>query len=128
MVVGADAHVRRKRTLEEYEKAVVALHSSLPPDLPRKQQREVRKKELNLFVDYCFGLDFPDRRREEIWTVRDRIDRKLLWLTLKYVVKRICRRSFDADLISLTAFMRDEYAKVLSPSELRTFLKLKEEK
>jgi hypothetical protein len=111
---------------EEYEKQIVGLYRSLPPMPSSEQDRETRRQELNLAVDHRLGRAFPEERRAALWAVQQRIEKKRLRLGMKYLLRRFVSGLLARDAQSLAGYAADEYAKVLSPEELKRFLDLKE--
>ena len=113
-------------TVEEYERKIIELHSGLPPMPTKDQDREVRQMELNLAIDHRLGRDFPPERREDLWKIQQRVEKKRLWLALKYPLRRLFAKSLARDAQGLAGFLVDEYAKVLTQSELKSFFDLQE--
>jgi hypothetical protein len=113
-------------TVEEYERKIIELHSGLPPMPTKDQDREVRQMELNLAIDHRLGRDFPPERREDLWKIQQRVEKKRLWLALKYPLRRLFAKSLARDAQGLAGFLVDEYAKALTQSELKSFFDLQE--
>ena len=113
-------------TVEEYERKIIELHSGLPPMPTKDQDRQVRQMELNLAIDHRLGRDFPPERREALWKIQQRVEKKRLWLALKYPFRRFFAKSLARDAQGLAGFLVDEYAKVLTQSELKSFFDLQE--
>jgi hypothetical protein len=111
-------------TVEEYERKIIELHSGLPPMPTKDQDRQVRQMELNLAIDHRLGRDFPPERREALWNIQQRVEKKRLWLALKYPVRRFFAKSLARDAQGLAGFLVDAYAKVLTQSELKSFFDL----
>jgi hypothetical protein len=63
-------------TDEEYEKRIIELHRDLPPMPTKDQDREVRRLELDLAIDHRLGRDFPRERRDALWAVQQRVEKK----------------------------------------------------
>jgi hypothetical protein len=106
---------------EEYDKRIVALHENLPPSLSSDQEREVRRQELEIMIDYRLGTHFPKERREQLWQVADRVDKKRLSLMTSYLLRRPFKGRFLKKSQGLAGYVVDEYAKVLDRSELVMF-------
>lgn len=106
---------------EEYDRAIVALHSNLPPVPSREQQREVRRKELNLTIDYRLGRDFPSSRREALWHVQQKLEKRRLGLMLKYLLRRFFSKRLIQEAQGLAGYVIDAYATVLNKAELEQF-------
>jgi hypothetical protein len=111
---------------EEYERQILSLYRSLPPLPSPDQDTTVRQQELDLAIDHRLGRGFPTERRSALWTVQERIEKKRLRLGIKYLLRRLVARVLVRDAQSLAGYAAEEYAKVLSPEELRRFLDLKE--
>lgn len=113
-------------TDEEYEKRIVELHRRLPPMPTKDQDREVRRLELDLAIDHRLGRDFPRERREALWAVQQRVEKKRLRLGVKYLLRKLFAKGLPGDAQSLAGYMVDEYAKVLTKPELESFFGLRE--
>jgi hypothetical protein len=110
----------------EYEKQIVSLYRGLPPMPSPEQDRETRRRELNLAIDHRLGRNFPEERRSALWAAQQRVEKKRLRLAMKYLLHRLITKLLARDAQSLAGYAAEEYAKVLSPEELRRFLDLKE--
>ena len=115
-----------KLTLEEYEQALVKLYSGLPPMPSKEQDRSVRQRELNLTIDHRLGHDFPLERRQALWAIQERIEKKRLRLACKYLFRKLLHKNLYRDIQGIAGFMVDEYARVLSENEVRDFFNLQE--
>lgn len=113
-------------TDEEYERQILSLYRNLPPLPSPDQDREARQQELELVIDHRLGRGFPKERRSALWAMQQRIEKKRLRLGIKYLLRRLLARVFVRDAQSLAGYAAEEYAKVLSPGELKCFLDLKE--
>jgi hypothetical protein len=58
--------------------------------------------------------------------VQQRIEKKRLRLGMKYLLRRLMASILATDAQLLAGYAAEEYAKVLSPEDLRRFLDLKE--
>lgn len=111
---------------EEYESRILDLYRNLPPMPSADQDREVRRQELELMIDHRLGRNFPEDRRSALWAAQQSIEKKRLRLGVKYLLRRFTTAFFARNAQSLAGYAAEEYAKVLSPEELRRFLNLKE--
>ena len=111
---------------EEYEKKITELYSGLPPMPTKDQDRQVRRSELNLAIDHRLGRDFPQERREALWAIQQKVEKKRIWLALKYPLRRLFAKSLALDAQGLAGYLVDEYAKVLTKIELERFFNLQE--
>jgi hypothetical protein len=113
-------------TGEEYDRRIVALQEGMPSAPTAAQQRDVRRAELELAIDHRLGRDFPRERRDALWQVNRRIDRKWIRLYFKYVLRRIFTRGWARESRGLAGYVVGEYAKALNRDELRSFFGEKE--
>jgi hypothetical protein len=108
-------------TDEEYDSGIVKLHGDLPPVPTRAQDRHVRRQALELAIDHRLGRDFPLDRREALWAIQQRVEKKRLRLIFKHLLRRFFPRRLARGAQGLAGYLVDEYAKVLSKSELESF-------
>lgn len=108
-------------TDEEYEKRIIALNSDLPPVPTREQDRQVRRQELELAIDHRLGLDFPRHRREALWAIQKKVEKKRLRLIFKYFLRKLFSKGLARDAQGLAGYLVKEYAKVLSKTELESY-------
>lgn len=113
-------------TDEEYERRLVELQRGLPSLPGRDLEAQVRRRQLDLAIDHRLGRDFPSERREALWTVQQDVEQRRLRLAFRYLVKRLFRKPLVAGARALAGYMVDEYAKVLTDPELKSFLGLRE--
>jgi hypothetical protein len=113
-------------TDEEYEKRIIELHRSLPPVPTEEQDRQVRRMALNLAIDHRLGRDFPQKRRELLWAKQHRVEKRRLWLALKYPFRRFFAKSLARGAQGLAGYLVDEYSEVLTKAELKSFFSLEE--
>jgi hypothetical protein len=108
---------------EEYERRIVHLHEGLPPLPSREQDREVRRAELDLAVDHRLGRDFPEQRRQCLWTIMQDVEKRRLRLIGKYLVTRLFARSSGPVRAAhgLAGVMVGRFAEVLDERELESF-------
>ncbi len=105
----------------EYDKRIIGLHSDLPAVPTREQDRLVRRQELELAIEHRLGRDFPLHRREALWAIQQRVERKRLRLIFWHLLKRFFAKSLARRAQGLAGYLVDEYAKELSESELDSF-------
>jgi hypothetical protein len=106
---------------EEHERRLVALHSALPPVPTRAQRTATRRAELELAIDRRLGVGFPQDRREALWAVAERVERRRLGLVLLYLLRRLVPGLLPRGARSLARFLVRDYGKVLTPDELVAF-------
>jgi len=113
-------------TDEEYEKKIIELHRDLPPLPTKEQDLNVMRLELDLAIDHRLGHDFPRERREALWNIRQRVEKRRLRLAFKYLLRRFFAKSLAKDAQGLAGYMVEEYGKVLTKAELASFFGLQE--
>jgi hypothetical protein len=115
----------RRLTDAEYQRRIVELHSAAH-DGSDEADRELRRKELDLRIDYRLGCAFPGERRAALWNVQERIEKKRLGLAFGHLMRRMFHRLLVHDTRKLAQFTADEFAQVLSRQELIRFLDLRD--
>jgi len=113
-------------TDEEYERRIIEIHRGLPPLPTEEQDRLVRRMELDLAIDHRLGRGFPQERRELLWAIQQRVEKKRLRLALTYPFRWLFAKRLARGAQGLADYLVDEYAKVLTQTELRTFFGLEE--
>jgi hypothetical protein len=106
----------------EYDRRVVLLHRAQPSRRSKDEERELRRRELDLMIDYRLGRDFPAARRKAMWDVAERVERRRPMLLVRHFLRRLWPTGLERGAAKLSDFMIDEYAKVLTPDELGAFL------
>lgn len=101
---------------EQLDARVLALHNNAPPVPTPQQDRRIRYGELNAMIDHKLGVDFPRARREDLWDVQQRLDRKRLLHVLKGFVTNPLSPSDALDKPKIRGF-----AQVLNENELQAF-------
>ena len=107
-------------TAEEYDRAVIDLYRGASPMPTREQDRALRRRALDLAIDFRLGRDFPPARRDALWAASERVESKRVWIGLKYLLRRLT--GGRAHAWALIRVLGREYGDVLSPSELEQFL------
>ena len=111
-------------TDDEYESRIIELHRGLPPMPTKEQDKEVRQAEMNLAIDHRLGRAFPTERREALWAIQQRVEKRRLRLIFKYLLRRVFAKRLRQNALDLAGYMVDEYAKVLNTAELESFFGL----
>ena len=106
---------------KEYDKCIVSLHENLPSLLSREMERQLRRDELEIMIDYRLGCNFPKVKRDLLWKVQERTEKKRTLLIFKYLFRHLFKKSFVHSAQNLAGYLVDEYAKVLSKEELEMF-------
>jgi hypothetical protein len=107
----------------EYQRRIVELHSGRA-EASDEADRLLRRRELELRIDYRLGRDFPSERREALWQVQERIEKRRLSLAFRHFMRQMFHRLLVHDTQRLARFAADEFGKVLSPREVERFLGL----
>lgn len=111
----------RRLTQREYEQAIVGLHTSQPSAPHRAAEAQVRRRELDLMIDHRLGVDFPPDRREALWRIQQRIERRRLRLAAWWLASLVVPRALDKGANRVAQFVLDAYAQVLSPEEMHAY-------
>lgn len=113
-------------TEREYEKRIVALHNKLPP-LPTKQAEEdIRRSELDLAIDHRIGVNFPKDRREALWDIQQKVEKKRTRLIFYWLLHFISNKWLYKPANKLAGYLVEEYSKILTKDELQAFFDLGE--
>jgi hypothetical protein len=105
----------------EYERRIAELYSGLPAVPSKEEEIRLRRRELDLTIDYRLGQDFPRERREALWEIQRRVERKRLQLGLHWLAHFISSKWLYNRANKVAKFVVDEYAKVLTKEELRAY-------
>lgn len=110
---------------DEYEQRIVALHRGRSPMPSAEEDRRLRRQELELAIDHRLGTRFPHERREALWAVAERVERKRLRLGLAHLARQLAPRLFARGAQGLAEAMVREYGDVLDADELARFFGLR---
>ncbi|OGA12478.1 MAG: hypothetical protein A3D95_04265 [Betaproteobacteria bacterium RIFCSPHIGHO2_12_FULL_69_13] len=116
----------RKLTDEEYQARIAELYGGRAGPYSDEADRELRRRELELRIDYRLGRDFPRERRAALWEVQERIERKRLGLAFRHAMRRLFHRLTQHETQRFAQFSAQEFGRVLSAGELKCFLDLEE--
>src|SRR5437899_6358553 len=111
----------RRLTDEEYQRGVVALQSRQPAMPTREQDRAARRAELDLTIDPRLGVNFPADRREALWTLQERVEKRRRGLIVWHLLSRMWGGALERRAQGLARFLVREYAEVLTPAELESY-------
>lgn len=121
----------RRLSGEEYDRQVIALHrhASLMPT--KKEDAVIRRRELDLAIDYRLGVEFPQERREALWAAMQQVEKGRLWLALKYGLRTLFSRGrvpkgLRKEANALVGTMMEACAGVLNERELTSFFELED--
>jgi hypothetical protein len=108
-------------TDEEYDRKVVELYRGLPPVPTREQDTRIRRQELELAIDHRLGKDFPRDRRDALWVIQQRVERRRKRLMFRHLVRSLLPGGVSRGANRLAGYLVDEYAKELNQAELKSF-------
>ena len=92
------------------------------PNMPKADRDSVlRRRELDLAIDHRLGCAFPADRRDAMWAVAERVERKRGRLVLWHLARSLMPGKLANRAQALAMFMVREYAEVLEPPELDAF-------
>ena len=114
------AHGRRLADAE-HDRRIAELYSERPA-APSKQRDEwLRRQELEVAIDHRLGVEFPPARRDALWAIQQRVEKRRVRLMLRHLVRRLLPGGVARGAQGLAGFLVAEYAKVLTPAELESF-------
>ena len=111
---------------EEYDRKIIELYRGFPSMPTEEQDREVRRRELELAIDHRLGRDFPQERRLALIAVQQRLEKQSLGSAFRYSLGKLLPKFIARHARFLAADTVNAYAKVLSKPELARFLDLRE--
>lgn len=111
---------------EEYDRKIVELHRGLPPLPSEEQDREVRRRELELAIEHRLGRDFPAARRQELFAVQQRLEKPRAGSAFRYLLGKLMPKYLARHARFVAEDTVDAYAKVLSKPELMRLFDLRE--
>ena len=111
-------------TPTEYQKAIADLYRNPPSVSTKEWQRTIYRRELDLTIDHRLGRNFPQERRDALWSIQEKIEKRRFRLAFKYLCRRLFAKLVVRDAQGLAGFLVDEYAKVLTPEELQQYFGL----
>ncbi|TSA50657.1 MAG: hypothetical protein D4R48_01005 [Nitrosomonadales bacterium] len=106
---------------EEYDERIIELHRGMPLTFSKEQELKIRQQELELAIEHRLGRDFPRSKREALWAIQQKVDKKRFRLIFKYMLRKFFASSLARDAQGLAGYLVHEYAKVLSQKELESF-------
>lgn len=108
---------------EEYDRRVVELYRGLSPDPTRKQDTYIRRQELELAIDHRLGKDFPRHRRDALWAIQQRVERRRGWLIARHFLRWLLPGGVRRGANRLAGYLAKEYARELNRAELQSFFR-----
>ena len=75
-------------------------------------------------IDHKLGVEFPEERRDELWLIQQKVERRRAGLVLWQIVPGALRKKAQG----LAADVVRNYASVLNPAELDAFFGIEEVK
>jgi hypothetical protein len=105
----------------EYERRIVRLYEGSPASPSAAQRRALHRAQFELMVWHRLGVDFPRDRLETLWKVQRRIERRRAWLIAPALLARFRPGRLERKAGWLARALIADYAKVLSPDELKQF-------
>lgn len=109
-----------KITDDEYQGRIVSLYSS--ESLTSTTNDEIYRKELDLTIDHRLGCKFPQSRRDELWEIHKKLNKRQKWLSIIFwIISQIGVDKRNYAHTKLANFLLKEYNTVLSPEEMKMF-------
>ncbi len=111
----------RRLSEDEYQRSIVSLYSDIQTNNPRDQQQLIRRKELDLTIDFRLGVDFPQERREALWSVQQSIEKRRIFLMAGWLLRKLFSNLLNQQSKSMADYIVNQYSKVLTSSEMCAF-------
>lgn len=111
-------------SVSEFEKQIVDLYRSRPVEPTTAAEKDVARRELDLTVDFRLGSKFPQDRRDALWAIQQRVEKRRWRLMLHGLFHKLTDGSLHRRAGGLADYLVKEYAKVLSPEELEAYFDL----
>lgn len=108
-------------TLREYERAIVDLHSGAAPEGRRGDEERIKRRELDLTIDFRLGTRFPAHRRAKLWRTQQLINKKHARFAASWVADFLMQHLLHRRANIIARFVVDQYAKVLTGDELEAY-------
>lgn len=102
-------------THETYEKQLRAACSHQPA-LP-----DVRRRELDIAIDYRLGRAFPEARREALWVIQQEIDARLVTVGALSSIKELLRGKVPGVSRVQVYYLFKKYGSILDLDEVQMF-------
>lgn len=110
----------RRLSQREYEVAIADLHSH-PTAAKNDRDAYVRRRELDITIDFRLGINFPASRRDDLWRVQQSIEERRLKSTAMWIVGALTPKRLFTGANGVAKFVVDQYATVLTAEELRAY-------
>lgn len=108
-------------TAEEYQRNISELYAQPSPIPAKDRERVIWRRELDLNIDHRLGCRFPQERRDALWAIQERVEKRRFRLVFKHLFRRLFAKWLATNAQQLAGFLVEEYAKVLTPEELQAY-------
>lgn len=72
-------------------------------------------------IDHRLGVDFPVDRREALWRIQQRVERRRMRLIFSHVVQWLLRKNAERCGSRLANYLVREYSQILTHDELKEY-------
>lgn len=108
-------------TRREYEAAVVNLHGKAETAGSEIERESIERQELDLTIDYRLGKDFPNDRRQQLWQVQKKIQKRRLKNLTARAMGLVSPKWLYSQSNWMARMIASEYANVLNARELAAY-------
>lgn len=113
----------------DYERQIVDLHSRTPEQADDANDAAaddaLRRRTLDLTIDFRLGRDFPAARRDALWKIHTAVEKRRVRMMFSWLLHAIPFSRLHGKANGLARYLVAEYATVLSEEELALFFDLK---
>jgi len=109
----------------DYERQMVDLYSRAPEHAADAADEKLRRRTLDLMIDFRLGRGFPRARRDALWKIQTIIEKRRFRMMLLWLLHAVPFSLLQRRANGLARYLVAEYATVLSEKELELFFDLK---
>lgn len=109
----------------DYERQIVDLYSRTPEHAADDADEALRRRTLDLTIDFRLGREFPAVRRDALWKIQTTIEKRRFRMMLSWLSHAMPFSLLHGRANGLARYLVSEYAKVLTEKELELFFDLK---
>lgn len=107
----------------DYERRIVDLYSRAPEHAAADE--ELRRRTLDLTIDFRLGREFPAARRDALWKIQTTVEKRRFRMMLSWLSHAMPFSLLHGRANDLARYLVSEYATVLTDEELALFFDLK---
>jgi|SRR5471032_3095441 len=109
----------------DYERQIVDLYSRTPEHAANDTDEALRRRTLDLTIDFRLGRDFPAARRDALWKIHTAVEKRRVRMMFSWLLHAIPFSRLHGKANGVARYLVAEYATVLTDEELALFFDLK---